>query len=50
MNLDKICPVFNIFKSDFYECKCTQEKCAWWIENKQKCAIAVLATTQQKRG
>ena len=24
-------------------CYCLHEGCAWWIEDKQKCAIAVIA-------
>ena len=22
---------------------CVEEKCAWWVEDKQKCAIAVIS-------
>lgn len=33
-----ICPILCLTKSDD---RCQKEKCAWWIEDKQKCAIAV---------
>ncbi len=40
---NKICPLFyassecNTLKA----CECQKERCAWWVEDKQKCAIAV---------
>lgn len=43
MNENKICPLF--FASPEFEteesCECRKENCAWWVEDKQKCAIAV---------
>lgn len=43
MNENKICPLF--LASPAFEtakgCECRKEKCAWWVEDKQKCAIAV---------
>lgn len=30
-------PVFETMKG----CECRKEMCAWWVEDKQKCAIAV---------
>ena len=40
---NKICPLFLASLEFFTEenCKCLKEKCAWWVEDKQKCAIAV---------
>lgn len=29
-------PAFETMKG----CKCRKEMCAWWVEDKQKCAIA----------
>lgn len=35
-----ICPILSIPpENDF--CPCQQEKCAWWDEDRQKCAMAV---------
>lgn len=40
---NKICPLFyassecNTLKA----CEYQKERCAWWVEDKQKCAIAV---------
>lgn len=44
MNEDKLlCPLF--VASPAFEaiigCECRKEDCAWWVEDKQKCAIAV---------
>lgn len=30
-------PAFETMKG----CECRKENCAWWVEDKQKCAIAV---------
>lgn len=27
---------------------CMEERCAWWCEDAQKCAVLVLAETQRK--
>ena len=29
-------------KEDVYEMHCIKEQCAWWLEDKQKCAITAL--------
>lgn len=44
MNEDKLlCPLF--VASPAFEtiigCECRKEDCAWWVEDKQKCAIVV---------
>lgn len=45
-----ICPLFttntmidenSAIKIDTQRIFCIEEQCAWWIEDKQKCAIAV---------
>ena len=45
MNEDnKICPLFlasPAFKTE-KGCKCRKKKCAWWIEDKQKCAVTTM--------
>lgn len=51
MNEDnKICPLF--LASPSFEtvvgCECCKEKCAWWVEDKQKCAITAMGG--EKRG
>ena len=41
---NKICPLFLAslaFKTE-KGCKCRKEKCAWWIEDKQKCAVTAM--------
>lgn len=41
---EKLCPVLtlNTFVGTSDAIRCSKEKCAWWIEDKQKCAIAVI--------
>lgn len=51
MNEDnKICPLF--LASPAFEtekgCECCKEKCAWWVEDKQKCTITAMGG--EKRG
>ena len=50
MNENKICPLF--LASPAFEtvigCECRKEKCAWWVEDKQKCAITAMGG--EKRG
>ena len=51
MNEDnKICPLF--LASPAFEkikgCECRKEACAWWVEDKQKCAITAMGG--EKRG
>ena len=51
MNEDnKICPLF--LASPAFEtekgCECRKEKCAWWVEDKQKRAITAMGG--EKRG
>lgn len=45
-----ICPLFttntmidenSAIKIDTQRIFCIEEQCAWWVEDKQKCAIAV---------
>ena len=40
----KICPL--LFASPDFEtvqgCVCRKEDCAWWVEDKQKCAVAAI--------
>lgn len=52
MNEDnKICPLFlasPAFKT-VKDCECRKEACAWWVEDKQKCAIAVGGERNGKR-
>lgn len=40
------CPIF--LSSDAFEkeegCVCRKENCAWWVEDKQSCAVKALAT------
>lgn len=44
MNKEKLCPIFSVADAIAgceEDCECQKEKCAWWIEDKQKCAITV---------
>lgn len=45
---DKYCPLFltSIMYEDERNCKCIMEDCAWFDEDKQKCAIAVGGVTE----
>lgn len=36
-----VCPLTSIGQEFLFQ-NCIKEECAWWIEDKQKCAIAVL--------
>lgn len=50
MNENKICPLF-MASPDFMtteSCECRKEECAWWVEDKQKCAIT--AGGERNRG
>lgn len=40
---NKICPLFmaSLAFKTVLGCECRKEKCARWVEDKQKCAIAV---------
>lgn len=42
--IKKLCPLY--IASPVFEtvagCECQQEKCAWWVEDKQKCAITAI--------
>ena len=40
MNDDKVCPLFSICQQDCF--KCLTSQCAWWVEDKQRCAITAL--------
>ena len=51
MKQETICPLLttntvvgenNTVKIGTQPVLCVQEQCAWWIEDKQKCAIAVM--------
>lgn len=45
MNDEKSCPLFvmtNALCSYKTPYMCVKEKCSWWLEDKQKCAIAVM--------
>ena len=51
MKQETICPLlttntvveeYNTVKIGTQPVLCVQEQCAWWIEDKQKCAIAVM--------
>lgn len=50
MNENKICPL--LFASPEFvttkSCECRKEECAWWVEDKQKCAITAMGG--EKRG
>lgn len=35
----KICPIISIGEGDFLMCQ--EHLCAWWNEDRQKCAVAV---------
>lgn len=44
MNENKFCPLF-LASPEFDTirgCECRKEECAWWVEDKQKCAIAAI--------
>lgn len=45
MNDEKLCPLF-VMTNALCSCEapymCVKEKCSWWLEDKQKCAIAVM--------
>lgn len=50
MNENKFCPLFlasNAFQT-IRGCACRKEQCAWWVEDKQKCAITAMGG--EKRG
>lgn len=39
------CPLFSIVDAIAgcdEDCFCMEDACAWWIEDKQKCAVAVI--------
>lgn len=51
MEQNKICPLLttntvvdenNTVKIGTQPVFCVKEQCAWWLEDKQKCAIAVI--------
>lgn len=47
--MKKICPLcFSNSDPDMLYQKCENEKCAWWSEDSQKCAILILAESQRK--
>ena len=49
-NNKPICPLLTtIAMGGTIATACQQEKCAWWIEDKQKCAIAVGGINGGKR-
>jgi len=41
MTQEKICPLSNAGEGGAIICQ--REKCAWWIEDKKRCAIVELA-------
>ena len=47
---NKTCPIFFICPecNTLESCLCRKEKCAWWVEDKQKCAITAMGG--EKRG
>jgi hypothetical protein len=44
MKQNKICPLLtiNTVKIGTQPVFCVTEQCSWWLEDKQKCAIAVM--------
>lgn len=51
MNEEKLCPLFSIVDATAgceEDCTCFREKCAWWVEDKQKCAVALTGTGGKK--
>lgn len=45
----KICPLSISCPSDTPLCLCQEQRCAWWDEDSQKCAVAVLARVMKIR-
>lgn len=43
MKSEEMCPVLTASKTAV-ERECRRENCAWWVEDKQACAIKALAT------
>ena len=37
----KVCPLLNSNPTRVVQIFCIKEECAWWNEERQKCAIAV---------
>ena len=48
MDDKKICPLSMSGPGDMDVVFCCREKCAWWDEAAQACAMAVLATAARK--
>ena len=45
----KICPLSMSCPEDIPLCPCQKQRCAWWDEDSQECAAAVLARAIKKR-
>lgn len=41
MDDKKICPMLNFNSNGVTSVFCIKEECAWWDEERQKCAMAV---------
>ena len=59
MKQETICPLLttnivvdenNTVKIGVQPVLCVQEQCAWWIEDKQKCVIAVMRGKEIENG
>lgn len=48
MNDHEICPMSIPCPTDTPLMMCQHEKCAWWDEDAQKCAMLVLAQAMKK--
>lgn len=46
MEQNKICPLLTtntvVDENNTVKTGCVTEQCSWWLEDKQKCAIAVM--------
>ena len=42
------CPLMSHQKPSWGETKCKRNACGWYVENKRKCAIVVLAEKSKK--
>lgn len=41
------CPMIYAMHQNLFS-ECLEDKCAWWVMSKQKCAIYLLATRKEK--
>lgn len=50
MNNSAICPLLSAREGQnpLSAFKCVRESCAWWIEDKQKCAVTAIGSVKTR--